>query len=361
MKTLMIVTGGLGTGGLERISCFVANTFSNKGWKVVVLTLLQTKKDEKSFQNLNDNVDVIPFYGDFDPLLKKHRAIKHWKKMIQENTRKYKPDSILAMTFKIASLVCVFAPKFARRVTIREISDPKSKVRNPLTNKLTEILCRNVKNIIFQTRWEKSCYSKKIQNKGEVIPNPLSIDLKLRGNYSEKKIFTLSRLLLNQKRQDILIQAFEIFHKNHPDYYLEIYGKGEDKELILKLIDNSKCKDFIKLMAPEPNIHSKILNYRCFALTSDYEGMSNALLECYSLGIPCVSSDWPGVEDVVAEEVDGLLYKRQDANDLALQLSRIADDDQLCFLLTNNALSNCSRFDEKTIINKYCEVIEREQ
>lgn len=360
MKTLMIVTGGLGTGGLERISCFVANTFSNKGWKVVILTLLQTQNEKKSFQLLNSNVDVVPFCGNFNPLLRKKKAIKYWRKMIKENTKKYTPDSILAMTFKIASLVCLFAPKFAKKVTIREISDPKSKVRNQFVNKLTEILCWRVKNIIFQTRWEKSCYSKKIQRKGEVIPNPLSIALTQTGAYSEKKIFTLSRLLLNQKRQDILIRGFEIFHEKHPEYYLEIYGKGEDSEAIKQLISKTKCKEFIKIMNPEPDIHSKIINYRCFALTSDFEGMSNALLECYSLGIPCVSSDWPGVEDIITQDTDGLIYKRQDIEDLAFQLSRIAEDDKLCSYLTKNALSNSSRFDEKMIISKYCEVIERE-
>jgi GalNAc-alpha-(1->4)-GalNAc-alpha-(1->3)-diNAcBac-PP-undecaprenol alpha-1,4-N-acetyl-D-galactosaminyltransferase len=360
MKKLMIITGGLGTGGLERISCFVANTFSNKGWKVVILTLLQTKSEEKSFQNLNNDVDVIPFYGHFDPLFHKKKAIKYWRKMIKENTKKYAPDSILTMTFKIASLVCLFAPKYASRVTIREISDPKSKVRNQFVNKLTEFFCRNVKNIIFQTNWEKNCYGKRIQHKGEVIPNPLSICVNYAGGYSEKKIFTLSRLLLNQKRQDVLIRAFELFHDNHPDYYLEIFGKGDDEGVIQQMINKSICKDFIKIIKPIPNVHSKIINYRCFVLTSDFEGMSNALLECYSMGVPCVSSDWPGVEDIITNGTDGLIYKRQDANELAMLLSRIADDNDLCNRLTKNAVVAKQRFDEKTIIDKYCEVIERE-
>lgn len=361
MNTLMIITGGLGTGGLERISCFVANKFCEKGWRVVVLTLLQKNSDSKSFQYLNQNVNVVSFDGPFDPLHSKKKAIKYWKRMIRQSTKLYKPDSILAMTFKIASMVCLFAPKYAKRTTIREISDPKSKVRNGFVNLLTEILCRNVKSVIFQTHWEKSCYRKRIQNKGEVIPNPLSIAVNFRGNYSVKKIFTLSRLLLNQKRQDVLIQGFEIFHRTHKDYYLEIYGQGDDKETIEQIISKSECKDFIKIIKPEPNIHSRIINYRCFALTSDFEGMSNALLECYSLGIPCVSSDWPGVEDIVTKDVDGLIYKRQNAEDLALQLTRIADSNELCEKLTKNALLNSSRFDEKIIIGKYCEVIEREQ
>lgn len=360
MKTLMIVTGGLGTGGLERISCFVANKFCEKGWKVIVLMLLQRKGDNSSFQYLNNAVDVIEFCGPFDPLKNKRKAIKYWKKMIQVNTKKYNPDSILAMTFKIGSMVCLFAPKFAKKTTIREISDPKSKVRNQFVNKMTEFLCRKVKNVIFQTKWEKSCFGKRLQKKGIVIPNPLSISNVRSGEYRIKKIFTLTRLLVNQKRQDILIKAFEIFHEKNPDYILEIFGKGEDEQLVKKYISESKCKEYISLLKPEPNIHDKIINYRCFVLTSDFEGMSNALLECYSLGIPCVTSDWPGVEDIVTDQIDGLVYKRQDVLQLASLLDIVANDDELCHNITKAAKSNCFRFNEKDIISRYCEVIERE-
>ena len=360
MKTLMIVTGGLGSGGLERISCFVANKFCNKGWKVVVLTLLQKDSDERSFQILDSNVEVISFSEKYDPLKHKIRAITGWKKMIKQSTKKYKPNSILAMTFKIGSMVCLFAPKYANRVTIREISDPKSKVRNQFVNWLTERFCRKAKNIIFQTNWEKSCFHKKIRNKGIVIPNPLSIKIDTFGTFAEKKIFTLSRLLINQKRQDVLIKGFELFHEEHPNYVLEVYGKGDDENTICNMIENSNCKDSIRIIKSIPDVHKKIINYRCFVLTSDFEGMSNALLECYCLGIPCISSDWPGVEDIITNEYDGLIYHRQDYLQLAELMSKIADDDILCKKITKNAVSNSSRFNEEDVIAKYCEVIESE-
>jgi len=360
MKTLMIVTGGLGTGGLERISCFVANKFREKGWRVVILTLLQKEEENKSFQILDKDVIVINFDGKNDPIKNKKSSIKTWRRMIKKNTKLYNPDSILAMTFKIASMVCLFAPKMAKRVTIREISDPKSKVRNQKMNRLTEFLCRKSKNVIFQTNWEKECYHKRIRSKGVVIPNPLSIKVDRIGKYNQKKVFTLSRLLINQKRQDVLIEAFSLFHEKHPDYYLEIYGKGDDKEAIQDLINKSKCRDYISIIDSIPNVHEKIIDYRCFVQTSDFEGMSNALLECYALGIPCISSDWPGVEDVIENGKDGLIYKRQNVGELVDLLCKVADDDNLCNSITKEAIEGSKRFNEKEIIARYCEVIESE-
>ena len=358
MKTLMIVTGALGTGGLERISCFIANRFCDKGWRVVILTLLQKSSDDSTFQQLNSNVKVIPFIGKKDPETHKKSSIFTWRKMIKTAIKEYKPDSILCMTFKIASMVCLFARKYAKRVTIREINDPR--IRNRFTNNVIEFLCRKVKNIIFQTRYEQSCYHKRIRNKGYVIPNPLSIDVKRTGKFNEKKMFTLSRLSNKQKRLDVLIKGFEIFHKSHPDYCLEIYGRGSDNEKILELIKKSTCPDNIKIIYPIPNVHEKIIDYRCFVMTSDFEGMSNALLECYSLGIPCVSSDWPGVEDVMTNNKDGLIYKRQDSNELAELLCKVASDDNLCNKITKAAIDGSKRFDRETVFSRYCEVIESE-
>lgn len=360
MKTLMIVTGGLGTGGLERISCFVANKFCEKGWNVVILTLLQKESEERSFQILNKSVKVIHYQGKKDPLYHKISSLFEWRRMIRRSVKEYKPDSILAMTFKVGSMMCLFAPKYAKKVTIREISDPKSKVRNQFVNWLTEVFCRKAKNIIFQTNWEKSCFHKRIRNKGVVIPNPLSIKVDNHGNFSKKKVFTLTRLLINQKRQDVLIKGFELFHDTHPDYYLEIYGRGEDKAAVEKMIAESCCKEYISLLDPVSNIHKQIIDYRCFVLTSDFEGMSNALLECYSLGIPCLSSDWPGVEDIVTDGEDGLIYKRQDCARLAELMSQIADDDDLCLKMTKTATERSDRFNEVDVISRYCEVIEHE-
>ena len=360
MKTLLIVTGGLGSGGLERISCFVANKFVEKGWRVVIATLLSRETKESVFQLLNQDVVVIPFPKSYEPVLHKKKAIPTWLKMISRITKEYCPDSILAMTFKVGSLVSFAAPRYAKRVVVREISDPKSKVRNQFVNWITEVMCRKCKGIIFQTNWERACYHKWIQRKGRVIPNPVSISLDSRGTYSKRRFFTLSRLLVNQKRQDVLISGFKNFHKSHPDYSLDIFGKGEDESLIRKMIEEAGAADYINIVPPVPNVHSIVKDYRGFVMTSDYEGMSNALLECYSLGIPCISSDWPGVEDIVTHEFDGLLYRRQNIEELSECLKRLADDDKLCTKLAKNALKGAARFEQEMIITEYCEMIEHE-
>lgn len=353
----MIVTGALGTGGLERITAFVGNFFVQQSWKVVIVTLLQRPSPDAHFQQLSDEITILPFQGKNDPTDRKYRSILEWRRMIKKATRTYRPDSILAMTFKIASMVCLFAPKYANRVTVREINDPKAKGRNPMIRLLTELLCRKVKNIIFQTEYERSCYHRNIRAKGVVISNPLSIQVKEHGTYSSERVFSLSRLDLKQKRTDILIKGFELFHASHPSYTLEIYGRGPNEPEIKQMILESSCPESIKVLPPVSDVHRLVIDCRCFVMTSDFEGMSNALLECYSLGIPCVSSNWPGVEDIITHGQDGLLYKRQDVVELAKAISAFADNTELCQTITKKAIEGSERFSESKILKRYYETI----
>lgn len=355
---LLLITGSLGTGGLERISCFVANYFIKKGWDVDILALFEKEDGSKKvFNYLEKKVKIHYFTGNFDPLNNKKKAIFPWIKLIKNTINLVKPDSILCMTFKIGSLAAIAAPRYREKITVREINDPKASGRSQFSNKITELFCRKIKSVIFQTQWEQSCYGATIRKKGAVIPNPITINCDKVGTYQHNTFFTMSRLLIKQKRQDVLIQAFKKAHDLDNTLFLEIYGSGPDKDILDKIINDLNCNAFIKICKPIPNIHDTIINHRGFIITSDYEGMSNALLEAYCLGIPCISSDWPGVNDIITHNLDGMIYKRQDVEELVRYILLIAHSHEKCSEITSNAIKNKVKFETENIMEQYFSII----
>lgn len=357
MKTLLVVTGGLGQGGAERIVTFISNDFAKRGWKVVLMPLLE-KEGFVPFLKLEESIEVIYCCKDFEPRKSKIKALPMWISSLRKAFKQYQPDSIFAITFKIGAIIRLASKKYLKKTTIREINNPKSVVRNQMIQKLSMNMCKHAKGYIFQTEYQKSCYATTIQEKGQVIYNPLTINVDKAGKYNRKVFFTLTRLDLIHKRHDILISAFEKFWNNHNDYTLEIYGEGEDEDKIIELINSSKCKENIKLLKPLKDVHKEIIDDKAFILTSDFEGMSNALIECYSLGIPCITSNWDGVESIITNDVDGIIYQRQEVNQLVNAMERIIDK-QTAQRLSENALKNSSKFDKDIILDKYFNIITR--
>lgn len=57
------------------------------------------------------------------------------------------------------------------------------------------------------------------------------------------------------------------------------------------------------------DVHEKIADATMFVMSSDYEGLSNALLEAMAMGLPCISTDSPpgGARMVIRNGQNGLL------------------------------------------------------
>ena len=80
---------------------------------------------------------------------------------------------------------------------------------------------------------------------------------------------------------------------------------------------------------------------RLFVLSSDFEGMPNAIAEAFALGIPVVSTDCPsgGAAALVRDEETGLLVPVRDAEKMAAAILRILNDRELEERLRQGALA----------------------
>ena len=134
--------------------------------------------------------------------------------------------------------------------------------------------------------------------KGEtaVIPNPIikkemtdCMPFAIRGN----RIVTHGRLDIEQKRQDILIMAFALLHEEYPDYTLSIYGGGEkrNRKKLETLISMLQLADVVRLEGETLKPEEVIKDAKIWVMTSDFEGIPNALIEAMSVGLPCVATD----------------------------------------------------------------------
>lgn len=356
---LLIITTTLTFGGLSRVARNIANYYVGKGWDVA-FALLASSPDDVRY-GLSDKIEIISYAGfkqyDIRYGWKKKFAVFRWIKFIRRTIDQYKPTSVLALTLKMGAMTSLAANMKNRpRIVMRETNDPKAKDRSPWMNRWLFKCCGRIDGIIFQTNWEKSCYPKKLQKRGRVIPNP--IVLKERAVAPKRKTFVAMSALMKHKSVDVAIKAFSVFSKNHPDYTFEIYGEGIQEPELSELVKKLQMEEKILFMGSRNDLHSLIKDVKGFITTSEHEGLSNSLLEAFLMGIPCISSDWPGVEDVITNEVNGLIVKRQDVDGFAKAFERLAEDDELCKKFAENAVKEWERYDTEKVFGQYCDLIE---
>lgn len=141
-----------------------------------------------------------------------------------------------------------------------------------------------------------------------------------------RKLVTLGRLH-DQKNQEMMIQAFaEIADAVDPAVCLEIYGDGAQKEKLQNLICELHMEERIHLLPFHKNPIEVYQKADAFILSSNFEGMPNALLEAMAVGLPCVSTDCrTGPKDIIRDGENGFLVPMNAPSQMAEKMKFLID------------------------------------
>lgn len=126
----------------------------------------------------------------------------------------------------------------------------------------------------------------------------------------------------DNKNHAMLIEAFAEIKEDFPDYRVVIYGEGEDRSKLEKLVAKRKLYGRVSLPGRTDKIEEKIYKSSLFVMTSDTEGMPNALIEAMSLGLCVISTDCPcgGPRELITPGKNGYLVPVRDTEALKEQL-----------------------------------------
>ena len=342
--------GSMGTGGAERVISILANEYSRKGWQTEIVMLL----GDTVAYDLESSIGLIKMNGKRDSYIK--NALD-WLKDIRSYIKRSNPDVIVSFIGRINALVLTATIGLNVPVIVSERNDPKRDGRGKMMLQYCNLIYHFARAIVFQTKYEQSCFSKTLYKKGVIIANP--IDLKILP--AEKKrleIITVGRLS-PQKNQKMLIDAFFEVHKKFPDVSLKIYGDGTEKNALAERIAQYRLADSVEICGNVKDIHERMSGALVFVLTSEFEGLSNALLEAMSLGIFCISTDYPGAEEIIDDKKNGLLVPRGNVPALVKAIVEVLENPILYQKCIKNGLEKSKIYKKATVLNNWIDVIER--
>lgn len=166
--------------------------------------------------------------------------------------------------------------------------------------------------------------------------------------------------MVEQKRLDLLIEAFSRIAERHPDWRLAIFGDGPLRPELEALVAAKGLANRVDMPGWTQDMALEMSRSDLFALSSEYEGFGNVIAEALAAGLPAVSFDCPsGPADIIRDGVDGLLARPLDASDLADKLDRLMGDRALRLQMGQRAVEVVERFTMTRTLELWDELFSR--
>ena len=158
----------------------------------------------------------------------------------------------------------------------------------------------------------------------EVIRDCESFDIQLPRRYI-LNVGTFAR----QKGQDFLIDAFSQVAGDYPDLHLVLVGRhGPAIDKLRQQIARLRLENRVRMMldVPHVKIGQIFAAASIFCLPSIAEPFGIVLLEAGVFGLPVIASRTGGIQEIVRENIDGLLVKPGAPEELARAFRTVLDD-----------------------------------
>ncbi|MGI5977403.1 MAG: glycosyltransferase family 4 protein [Candidatus Limivicinus sp.] len=338
-------------GGAERVTCSLANYLAGRGHEVEILTMAET---ENSYQ-LNGEVSVQAL------LYMRERKGKLYNNVLRitrlrQYMKKHTEKDVYIVMLPIPT-VLLLSLRSATKAKIIASERVSPAAYDFIKTKALRRLAPRADGFVFQTQEALEWYGESVKHvRTAVIPNAINRQF-LRPRYKgeRKKNIVAAGRLSKQKNFELLIRAFKKITPDCPDYKLIIYGEGGLRKELEALIKENGLEDLVSLPGNTTEIIEKIQDASLFVLSSDYEGMPNALMEAMALGLPCISTDCPcgGPRFLIENGINGLLVPVGDEDKLSEAIKKILNNPQLADKFGTEASKISGRLDPDKIYGQW--------
>ncbi len=340
-RKVLFVNHSLTGGGSEKAMSLIANYFASQGIEVEMLLLSEQPRTYK----VDERIRIIECYCPIEG----NKLVWHLRRIrtIRDSIKKSDAPVVITFMWDINMNVILACAGLGKRIITSERCDPHNEPRKLMWFAMHFVL-PFADMTVFQTPMVQGYYPKSVQRRSTVIPNAISEDVPDPDRDPEKirkEIVAVGRFT-KQKNFELLIDAFSDIHGKYPEYKLIIYGDGplrhEMEQQIRKLgLDNS-----VRLPGYVSDVNERMRYAAIFVNSSNYEGISNAMLEAMAMGLPCICTDCPvgGARMLIQDGVNGILVQVGNKDQLVSKIS---------ILLERNDFSKKIRESADSVRKKY--------
>ncbi|MDR1031568.1 MAG: glycosyltransferase family 4 protein [Holosporales bacterium] len=176
-----------------------------------------------------------------------------------------------------------------------------------------------------------------IKNKVRVIANPVILPEGTYQSIAREKLIIAAGRLIASKNYDLLIDSFSQLASDFPDWRLEIWGGGKEKDALQQQINQHNLSGRVQLCGTTKDIYSVLRKSSIFVMPSRFEGFPNALCEAMLAGLPVIYSNISGADELIKPGETGLLINSGDVHQLVESMKMLIENPELRDQLGSNA------------------------
>ncbi len=163
--------------------------------------------------------------------------------------------------------------------------------------------------------------------------------------------------LAAQKRIQDLLWGIQLLRQADECACLLIVGEGPERERLVQHARDVECADFVRFLGHRKDADALMPCLDAFWLGSDFEGMSNSLMEAMVQRVPCVVTDIPANRELIDHGKHGFLVGVGDGVGFAQFTARLLQDPELAQTITGNAAGRMrEEFSVERMVNAHIDL-----
>lgn len=374
MKIIYCMCSLYNPGGMERVLLNKVRYLREKmGWDVSIVTTDQHGKP--TFYPFPEGVRIIDLginYTDDNgknPILKTleylRRRRKH-RKAITEVLSRERPDIVDSLYPSESSFIPsikdgsrkVLELHFNKFFRLQYGRKGLLGLADRIRTRLDERIVRRFDRFVVLTEEDKGYWGDLHNIK--VIPNAAIAAEAERSDCTAHRVIAVGRLDY-QKGFDRLIEAWRIVKKepDYSDWRLDIFGQGEWKEVLNRIINDYGLSDSTRINSPTNGIWNEYASSSLLVMSSHFEGLPMVMIEAMTCGLPPVTFDFKcGPKDIIDNGRNGLLVPEGDIPGLAEAMKALMRDDTLRRKMGDEAQRIREKFSEEKVMGSWIELFE---
>lgn len=334
MKKITFVIPSLTGGGAERVVSILANQFAETGRYEVRIVLLE---DEQVDYHMDPRIRITYIRKPSGP-----RWVHLFYRILKLRNVFRDTDIIISFMWHMNMYTLFTSLGLGKEVIVSDRNDPRREVGQipEFIQTLRKQLYKKADCVVFQTADAKVFYGKKVQKHSVIIANPINPELPPANPGQREKTILAAGRLVPQKNMEMAIRGFSKFAHNHPDYVLKIFGDGPLRPKLEELAADLGVSDRVVIRGFTSHIYDEMAKAGMYISTSDFEGISNSMLESMAMGMPSIVTDCPvyGARMFIHNRENGILIPVGDADSLAHAMADVADHPAEAEKLARNAV-----------------------